>query len=714
MAATAAGHLRAGLLPRPQEDRRGEDDEWEEEEEVESDDEGSEVSSVSDLCEPDAGSDEDPTFDPDADGDLEADAVLRARMGRMSISASARKGRKGTVVPKMGKEEIDLLAMVDRLKQDGQMEKLKVYECKAYLRMHKLRLSGKKEVLLNRIREHTEVKNDGEEKYPVSSFLFNCKGDACKGDVVMFEQNIYRRKKGAPRGVKGHLWGQRTNAGRIIKESYGTAKQQHTFTIEILWSKGYKPWPPLHPLLIKGRNLYKDQTMRQPWSDEEERSRAIQEKHERGDLARKSKAARIREKEIEKLARLKRNRMKDNKIKEQQNMNQKQPQESRQRVESMETIQQMVDETTGPSPQNGEPGITRQQHILKAASTHHNEVFPKNATRTSKQEFNNHQVSSNQHGGLQPKMLSEPTYTQQTFKDSHHHHSYQQRNEVLQEVAMRTSRKAFIDHQAPSQYHGGSGYRKHHQISSKPTPAVFKYPQQPPKHQNHSEEDGLKRSYREQMFAYHSAEYDDSSFQPQGKFTEHANAYQNGSNFHQNARGGHQAHQPHRPRNQGQNRAYHATKYNDSSFQPRWKSTQHANAHQGSSNYHQYAQANRQMHQPLRPRNQDFNSSDQSYGQDYRHRGYDYREITRGQYHTQQSQHQNYYDHRPMIQDQYRTQQNHQTHNGHRITNHNQYHPRQNQPQQFLKQQPQPRPCHYYFEQGWCRYGEGCRYSHDI
>ena len=39
------------------------------------------------------------------------------------------------------------------------------------------------------------------------------------------------RKKGAPREVKGRLCGQRTNAGRIIKESYGTAKQQHTFTV---------------------------------------------------------------------------------------------------------------------------------------------------------------------------------------------------------------------------------------------------------------------------------------------------------------------------------------------------------------------------------------------------------------------------------------------------------------------------------------------------
>ena len=99
------------------------------------------------------------------------------------------------------------------------MEKLKVYECKAYLRIHKLRLGGKKEELLNRIRDHIEyelhplcyllnnfvisellsllsyflcplmylkiscdsqtfrVKLFGDVKYPVPSFVLNCKGE---------------------------------------------------------------------------------------------------------------------------------------------------------------------------------------------------------------------------------------------------------------------------------------------------------------------------------------------------------------------------------------------------------------------------------------------------------------------------------------------------------------------------------------------------------
>ncbi|XP_076881866.1 zinc finger CCCH domain-containing protein 62-like [Bidens hawaiensis] len=137
-----------------------------------------------------------------------------------------------------------------------QVEKLKVEQCKLYLRKHGLRSTGKKDVLIQRIKEHISiVSGEGEIKYPASSFVMNCKGDACTGDVVMFEQNVYEMFSIASRSATGPPCGQRIVAGRIVKESYGAAKQQHTFTIEVLWSTGTKPLPPLHPLLIKGRNL---------------------------------------------------------------------------------------------------------------------------------------------------------------------------------------------------------------------------------------------------------------------------------------------------------------------------------------------------------------------------------------------------------------------------------------------------------------------------
>lgn len=198
-------------LPREEDD--GEEEEGSEEE-VESDDEEEEegegydwseeddpeAASLAGICDPDAGSDDDPTFDPAADGDLEVDAVLRSRMARMSLS-SARKDRfgsgahlpslpplphwwmilggfvqflrseignrdlvcefglvlrlresrlfffpkgvdlgfgfctsfaifrKGSRMPKMGKEEMDLLAMVDKLMHGQFFLRLPLCDC---------------------------------------------------------------------------------------------------------------------------------------------------------------------------------------------------------------------------------------------------------------------------------------------------------------------------------------------------------------------------------------------------------------------------------------------------------------------------------------------------------------------------------------------------------------------------------------------------------
>ncbi|KAL0415019.1 UNVERIFIED_CONTAM: Zinc finger CCCH domain-containing protein 62 [Sesamum latifolium] len=127
------------------------------------------------------------------------------------------------------------------------------------------------------------VNSDGEKKYPASSFVLNCKGST-----------LHRSANGPPCGT-------RVVAGRIVKESYGAAKQQHTFTIEVLWSKGEKPLPPLHPLLIKGRNLYRLKTMRQKWEDEGRRQKILSEKHARGGVARLNREARIQQKEMRKM-----------------------------------------------------------------------------------------------------------------------------------------------------------------------------------------------------------------------------------------------------------------------------------------------------------------------------------------------------------------------------------------------------------------------------
>ncbi|TKY64233.1 Zinc finger CCCH domain-containing protein 62 [Spatholobus suberectus] len=191
----------------------------------------------------------------------------------------------------------DNFEKVQKLIEAGLLEKLKVDECKLYLRKNGLRLTGNKDTLIQRIKEHLEILNGGEKKYPPSSFVLNCKGDACTGDVVLFEQNVYEMFNIASRSASGPSCGKRIVAGRIVKESYGAAKQQHTFTIEVLWSKGEKPLPPLYPLLIKGRNLYRLKTLRQKWEDEAKRQKMLMEKHSRGSLARADREARIQEKE---------------------------------------------------------------------------------------------------------------------------------------------------------------------------------------------------------------------------------------------------------------------------------------------------------------------------------------------------------------------------------------------------------------------------------
>ncbi|KAB5564027.1 hypothetical protein DKX38_004081 [Salix brachista] len=196
---------------------------------------------------------------------------------------------------------------VEKIIQAGNLEKLKVEQCKVYLRKNKLRLTGKKDILIQRIKEHQEIlSGGGEKKYPISSFVLDCKGDACKGDVVMFVQNVYEKYNIASRSASGPPIGTRMVAGQIVHESYGAAKQQHTFTIEVLWSKGENPLPPLHPLLIKGRNVYRMKTLRQRWEDEGERRRILLEKHLRGSLARSNRETRIQEKEKRKMLRVER------------------------------------------------------------------------------------------------------------------------------------------------------------------------------------------------------------------------------------------------------------------------------------------------------------------------------------------------------------------------------------------------------------------------
>ncbi|KAG0599182.1 hypothetical protein M758_12G134000 [Ceratodon purpureus] len=194
----------------------------------------------------------------------------------------------------LSSEEAPLLAEVMKaIKGGGDLKKFKVESLKLYLRHYGLRMVGVKAVLISRIQEHLKIKDGrGEEIYPRSSFIKDCTGDVCQGDTVLFQHAVFDTPFDIERRcASGPPLGQRWVAGKVVNESYGAAKQQHTFTIEVLWSTGTKPFSVMHPVRIKGRNLYRIQTLRQLWPDETKRQMVLDEKHARGAEARAHRRA---------------------------------------------------------------------------------------------------------------------------------------------------------------------------------------------------------------------------------------------------------------------------------------------------------------------------------------------------------------------------------------------------------------------------------------
>ncbi|MEW6314647.1 MAG: hypothetical protein AB1513_11510 [Pseudomonadota bacterium] len=112
-----------------------------------------------------------------------------------------------------------------------------------------------------------------------TEYTINCTGDAVVGDEVRFERATF---SGSFRNAK--FAGFEMITGKIIRDSYGRDKQQHTFTIALTGGG---------ELRIKGRNLYANGTFRKPWADESIRRQAADEKHARGDAARAARARRI-------------------------------------------------------------------------------------------------------------------------------------------------------------------------------------------------------------------------------------------------------------------------------------------------------------------------------------------------------------------------------------------------------------------------------------
>mgnify|MGYP004702078235 CR=1 FL=1 len=113
------------------------------------------------------------------------------------------------------------------------------------------------------------------------TFSICCTGDAVKGDEVAFERAVFGGSFRKPT-----FEGFELVCGKIVADSYGRDKQQHTFTIELVDGSTTR---------IKGRNLYKNGVWRKRWENEDARRAAADEKHERGDHARAARQIRKEE-----------------------------------------------------------------------------------------------------------------------------------------------------------------------------------------------------------------------------------------------------------------------------------------------------------------------------------------------------------------------------------------------------------------------------------
>jgi hypothetical protein len=124
----------------------------------------------------------------------------------------------------------------------------------------------------------------------MDDFSSPCTGDVVAGDTIRFSEGVFG---GSFR--RSQFLGERLVEARVIRESYGADRQQHTFTLGVLASSGVEPLAAGTTIRRKGRNVYRNGTWRQPWPDEAARRLVASEKHARGDVARAVRQARREE-----------------------------------------------------------------------------------------------------------------------------------------------------------------------------------------------------------------------------------------------------------------------------------------------------------------------------------------------------------------------------------------------------------------------------------
>ena len=142
------------------------------------------------------------------------------------------------------------------------------------------------------IEDHQMTRSSPEQEFSLSTldYPLDCTGNVVAGDTILFTEFVFGGSYRKP-----ELLGERTIAAEVLQESYGEAKQQHTFTLKVLASDGIDPLAPGSKIFRKGRNVYRYGTCRMAWADEAERKTAQEDKYVRGDAARAQRARRLLE-----------------------------------------------------------------------------------------------------------------------------------------------------------------------------------------------------------------------------------------------------------------------------------------------------------------------------------------------------------------------------------------------------------------------------------
>ena len=124
---------------------------------------------------------------------------------------------------------------------------------------------------------------------PTPEFCITCTGDVVVGDRIRWTETVYSEWSLTPGARRKRKIGERTIEARVVADSYGAAKQQHTFSL--LVERAFGKQRPLvgQRIVRKGRNIYRNGTRRAQWPDESKRLAALEEKHKRGDKARKAR-----------------------------------------------------------------------------------------------------------------------------------------------------------------------------------------------------------------------------------------------------------------------------------------------------------------------------------------------------------------------------------------------------------------------------------------